>query len=286
MECRKNYFKYLEKCSKGETTIKSARVGIIDMINQAIRLGYMKEIKPLHEELNQLTTALNLQWKESGKAIKSLNNFVAMVDTSGSMAGDPINAAVGLGIRIAEKSTLGKRVMTFSSSPSWINLDDKPELTDMAYFIAQNSSWECNTNFQAAAKLLIDACIEKNLAPEEVEDLVLVILSDMQIDQGVSDSKSVNELLTSMFEAGGMRTSHKKPYKRPHILYWNLRSTGGFPGLSIENNISMVSGFSPALINNFCKEGISSLDSFTPWSVLTDQLHHERFLWAWNAVQS
>ena len=121
-----------------------------------------------------------------------------------------------------------------------------------------------------------------------MEDLVLVILSDMQIDEGVvqDDTKSVNELLTHMFEEGGKRTSHKKPYKKPHILYWNLRSTGGFPGLSFENNISMVSGFSPVLINNFCKEGISALKTFTPWSMLTEQLHNERFLWAWNAVQA
>jgi uncharacterized protein with von Willebrand factor type A (vWA) domain len=36
--------------------------------------------------------------------------MIAMVDVSGSMEGDPMNAAIALGIRTAEKSLLGKRV--------------------------------------------------------------------------------------------------------------------------------------------------------------------------------
>ena len=119
-----------------------------------------------------------------------------------------------------------------------------------------------------------------------MEGIVLVILSDMQIDKADSNANSITDLLTTMFEEGGKRTSHKKPYKRPKILFWNLRSTGGFPALSFTENVSMVSGFSPMLLNNFCIEGISSLDKFTPWSILTEQLKNERFTWAWNAVKN
>ena len=49
-----------------------------------------------------------------------------MVDTSASMECDdcnPLYSAIGLGIRIAEKSKFGKRVLTFSSEPNWINLE-------------------------------------------------------------------------------------------------------------------------------------------------------------------
>ena len=49
-----------------------------------------------------------------------------MVDTSGSMEDEncvPLYTAIGLGCCIAEKSKLGKRVLTFSNNPSWINLE-------------------------------------------------------------------------------------------------------------------------------------------------------------------
>ena len=49
--------------------------------------------------------------------------MIAMVDVSGSMDGDPLHAAIALGIRVAEKSILGKRVLTFSALPTWVNLD-------------------------------------------------------------------------------------------------------------------------------------------------------------------
>jgi hypothetical protein len=287
MKCRENYLNYLQECSKGEKTIKNARVGIIDMIKQATKVGKNKYVRSINQEENKLLeTSLNLQWEEAGKLISNMDKYVAMVDTSGSMEGDPINAAVGLGIRIAENSSLGKRVLTFSSHPQWINLEDKEGLVEMATCIESNSSWGMNTNLASAAKLILDACIVKNLTPEEVEGIVLVILSDMQIDKADSNANSITDLLTTMFEEGGKRTSHKKPYKRPKILFWNLRSTGGFPALSFTENVSMVSGFSPMLLNNFCIEGISSLDKFTPWSILTEQLKNERFTWAWNAVKN
>ena len=52
---------------------------------------------------------VNLQWREQSKQMGSLGNFIAMVDTSGSMEcdnGTPLQAAIGLGCRVAEHSKL------------------------------------------------------------------------------------------------------------------------------------------------------------------------------------
>ena len=43
----------------------------------------------------------------------------------------PYYDAIGIGLKIAERSKLGKRVMTFASQPSWINLEGRNTLTDM-----------------------------------------------------------------------------------------------------------------------------------------------------------
>jgi hypothetical protein len=39
----------------------------------------------------------------------------------------------------------------------------------------------------------------------------------------------------------------------------------------------MMSGFSPALLNLFCEQGLSSLESCTPWSLLVKSLSNDRY---------
>ena len=82
--------------------------------------------------------------------------------------------------------------------------------------------------------------------------------------------------MKSKYEAAGVRV-HGSPYKPPHILFWNLRSTNGFPSLSNQPNCSMMSGFSPALLNLFCDQGLTALQSCTPWSLLERSLENERY---------
>ena len=39
----------------------------------------------------------------------------------------------------------------------------------------------------------------------------------------------------------------------------------------------MMSGFSPALLNVFCEEGLTALQSCTPWSLFIKSLENERY---------
>jgi hypothetical protein len=39
----------------------------------------------------------------------------------------------------------------------------------------------------------------------------------------------------------------------------------------------MMSGFSPALLNFFCQQGLYALQACTPWSVLEKTLENERY---------
>jgi len=134
-----------------------------------------------------------------------------------------------------------------------------------------------NTNFHAALDLILDAIIESKLEPEDVQDLVLVILSDMQMDSGDRCNKTVlYDIMKEKYEDAGIRV-HGKPYKPPHILFWNLSSTYGFPSLSNQPNCSMMSGFSPVLLNIFCENGLEALQSCTPWSILEQTLENDRY---------
>ena len=276
--CRNHYIDYIRRCRK-TTTIKANRVGIVDMVKEAMSL--YNRSKPACE-------TLELQWKESGKSLSQLDNFVAMVDTSDSMCAEnsnPLYAAVGLGLRIAERSKLGRRIMTFSKDPAWIELDDNASLPDTVGRIASDSSWQMNTNFAAAVRLLLSSCIAKDLHPTEVKNMVLVVFSDMAIDEADSNARSMNELIKILFSEAGKNTSHQIPYEPCHILYWNLRSTGGFPVLSTEKNVSMLSGYSPNMLNMFCEKGIAALEDFTPWSCFWEQVNNPRYQWLKNHLK-
>ena len=124
--------------------------------------------------------------------------------------------------------------------------------------------------------MILDAIVKKKLSPDDVEDMVLAIFSDMQIDCADDKANSMYELIETKYAAAGTRL-WGKPFKVPHILFWNLRSTGGFPTLSTQRNASMMSGFSPALLNLFCEEGVDALQSCTPWSLFEMMLKNKRY---------
>jgi hypothetical protein len=269
--CATNFNQHIQKAVRGEIEIKGKRVGMVDFVKQALELS-RKNGSSLEVEL------LNSQWRDNSTQTGSLGKMIAMVDVSGSMEGDPMNAAIGLGIRIAENSVLGKRVMTFSQNPTWVNLDDCEGFVSQVTTVAR-SEWGMNTNFFKALDLILDAIITNKLPATDVQDMVLVIiLSDMQIDAGDRECKNevMYDRIKTKYSDAGMRVNGT-PYKPPHIVFWNLRSTEGFPTSTLQPNASMMSGFSPALLNAFCEDGMSSFESCTPWSVLEKSLDNERY---------
>lgn len=271
IDCSTNFKTYIQNAIKGDADVKGKRVGMADFTKQALQFINNDD------DNNQIEIdLLNSQWRNNSSQTGELGKMIAMVDVSGSMEGDPMNVAIALGIRIAEKSILGKRVMTFSAKPTWINLDGYDDFVSKVGII-KDAEWGMNTNFHAALDTILDAIIQNRMAPEDVQDLVLVILSDMQIDSG--DKCNTQVLYDNMklkYETAGIRV-HGKPYKPPHILFWNLRSTKGFPSLSTQRNCSMMSGFSPALLNLFCEQGVNALQSCTPWALLEKSLENARY---------
>jgi hypothetical protein len=266
ISCAEHFNEHIKKAVEGKTEMKGKRISMPDFTKAALEKCSSQSEKDL----------LNSQWRDNSIQTGALDNMIAMVDVSGSMEGDPINAAIALGIRIAEKSTLGKRVLTFSSCPEWFNLEAYPDFVSQVNAL-KYAGWGMNTNFQKALDMILDAIIENKMPPEDVENMVLVILSDMQIDKGdASADEDMYRFMTKKYENAGIRV-HGKPYKPPHILFWNLRSTSGFPTLSNQVNTSMMSGFSPSLLNLFCQQGLEGLKICTPWSILEKSLSNTRY---------
>ena len=95
-------------------------------------------------------------------------------------------------------------------------------------------------------------------------------------DRTSGDTNVLFERIRAKYAEAGVRVKGK-PYKPPHILFWNLRSTTGFPALSSQQNASMMSGFSAAMLNLFCEKGIESLQAASPWSLFLKGLENERY---------
>lgn len=273
--CASNFSEHINFASQGKTTIKGKRLSMADFTTQAL-LFSDRSYEDLSESQKTEYDLLNMQWNDNSKLNGKLDKMIAMVDVSGSMRGGPMDVAIALGIRIAEKSLIGNRVMTFSAKPTWFNLEHYPDFVTKANHM-RTAEWGMNTNFHAALDMILEAIVENKLSAEEVQDMVLVILSDMQIDSGDKcDKNALYEVMKQKYEEAGMKTIGRA-YKPPHIVFWNLKSSNGFPTLSNQSNTSMMSGFSPSLLNTFCEQGMEALQSCTPWSQLERLLENDRY---------
>jgi hypothetical protein len=191
-----------------------------------------------------------------------LGKLVPLVDVSGSMAGQPMQAAIGLGLLTSELTAppFRHRVLTFESSPSWVDMTECASLKERVQQV-QHAGWGGSTNFEAACERILEAAEKHKLLPDQVPDLI--VFSDMQFDQAnrppwaesherysqppATWKTHLHRLQDRFAEVG--RAVCGEPYAAPRIIFWNLRgNTRGFPAEADEPNTQMLSGFSPALL--------------------------------------
>jgi hypothetical protein len=167
--------------------------------------------------------------------------------------------------------------MTFSERPAWVDLSDKPSFTDRVAEV-KKADWGMNTNFYAAFQLILDAVVAAKLTPEDVGKLTLVILSDMQMDSADQSGprSSLFANIANSFTEQGLKTCDV-PYPVPKVVFWNLRTTEGFPTTSTDANSIMVSGGSDALLNDLCEKGIEAISDINPWNAFVEIISKERY---------
>ena len=215
--------------------------------------------KDIRTHLLEQLTAASAASTENGTPIPApainLGKLVPLSDVSGSMSGTPLIVSIALGILVSEVNhpAFRDRVLTFETHPQWVNLS---ELSTIAQKVEKlrHAPWGGSTDVDLAFQRIRDVVRENRLPVEEVPDLI--IFSDMQFDQAVGARQQTTQLerVRQMFAEVGVEICGS-PYPAPKIIFWNLRSgTQGFPAQAEDENVQMLSGFSPSLLK-FVLEG-------------------------------
>lgn len=276
--CASKYEKHISDAVSGKNGAKiHGRVmNTYELVKDAINTSSKNKIE---------VDRINLQWVDSGEKVKdNLGNIIAMADTSASMTTDnslPYYNAIGLSIRISEKANpaFKNRILQFSTNANWFNLNGYNTFYEKVKYMMPHIN-HASTNFVGAMKLILDAIIDAKLVPKDVCDMVLIVLSDMQINAssyGAKFDDVMYEQITEMYRVAGLTSEYKKAFTPPHIVFWNLTKTSGFPTKSTEKNVTMISGYSDTLLNNFLEKGSGTLKEYNPFDMFMDIVNHDNY---------
>lgn len=209
-------------------------------------------------------------------------NGIAVVDVSGSMTGQPMNAAVSMGAYIAErgKGPFANHFITFSGNPQLVKFEGV-DIYDK-FMRARNADWAMNTNIEATFDLLLNTALANNCTQEEIPSAIY-IFSDMEFDAcatiGAIDTSRhsgygsrVNRVTSAqantLFEQIKIKWANHG-YKLPRVIFWNLDCRQeNIP--AIGDGFSFVSGFSMNMIEQI----LSGEDGY---SLMMKKLDTERY---------
>lgn len=212
---------------------------------------------------------LNKAWEQQIDYLDGANsNTLCIIDTSGSMDGNPINIAISLGLYCAERlrGPFKDYYISFSSRPQLIKTDGV-DFVDKVGRIYKTNLCD-NTNLNAVFDLLLNIAKRENISKDDLPKR-LVIISDMEIDDG-SEWRYAQEAKTNM---DVIREQWKKEdFEMPELVYWNVDARNN---IILENpelpGISFVSGASPIIFK-------SVLTGKTGIDLMYETIHNERYM--------
>ena len=248
--CNEKYAQYLADVQNGTKKINTSGLFCYEIVrNILLRL-------PVDASL------FDVMWNNQKDFLNGYNkNLMVVADTSGSMEQYdclPLSNAVGLAIYIAErnKGAFKNHFITFSENPKLQEVVGK-DILDKVHNV------ECevaNTDIDKVFELLLNTA-EKNNSKQDEMPSHLIIISDMEFDQGVYSKHGTN------FE-GWEKAFEEKGYKLPTIIFWNVAgNTMGVPTTKFENDVAMVSGFATAILEHLLK-----LEEYNPSIVMLETL--------------
>ena len=187
--------------------------------------------------------AINKYWENQKDYLNGASpSMMCVIDTSGSMYGNPINVAISLGLYCAERMTgpFANKYISFSSFPQLIETEGI-DFVDKVYRIYKKNLCE-DTNIEAVFDLFLNTVLSGKAKAEDLPK-TLVIISDMEINY-MSYWSSTDETLTEMERIRKKWESYGLTL--PRLVYWNVHAMNNNI-LDSGPNVTFVSGCSPIL---------------------------------------
>ena len=262
---------YLDKLEAGESKINASVAYPYDIIHSYCA-GNLYRIAGIKD------VTLEEMWKSLPNYVDGDESTLVVCDSSASMTirvgGGSVSArevAYSLAIYFAERANgeFKDKFITFSEDPKFIDISKGTDLRTK-FNIAVEHSEVSNTNIEKTMLLVLDTAIKNHMKQNELPGNILII-SDMEFDQGTFSWKHQNELSRSLFDEISNKFK-EYGYKMPRIVFWNVNSrTCGVPIKENELGVALVSGFSPSI----CQMVLSS--ELDPWKCLLNVLNSERY---------
>jgi hypothetical protein len=115
----------------------------------------------------------------------------------------------------------------------------------------KGTNWGFNTDLHKAMELVCETAKKARMSREEVQDLELVIFSDMEFDRAVEGGGE-----TALLHARSLFARHFGAGVLPKIVFWNLRASESGSGVAptaCGGDVALLSGFSAGLLRKYLK---------------------------------
>ncbi|QDH46728.1 putative protein of unknown function DUF2828 [Aeromonas phage LAh_8] len=252
------YTEYLESLKKGEAKVNAGALFPYNPV-QAIRMGGD-------------ATVASKQWEVLKDFVTTEQNYLPIIDVSGSMAtpvgGNPnlncMMVAASLGMYLAErnKGIFKDQFITFHTNPTFIQMKgDFPTRVNQVF----RAPWSGSTDLEAVFRMVLSAAVANKLPVEEMPTH-LFIISDMEFNSAFGrPDRTLFQTINSLYERAG--------YPRPGIIFWRVDSRAPNSPVTVnDNNVALVSGFSPSLVKPLLEGG-----DLSPEKAMLDVIMSDRY---------
>ena len=222
------------------------------------------DLKTSPHEVNELLNLkyiLNKIWECKNNKINPIPNSLVLLDTSYDITvNNKLNSALGIALQIIEKSSLPKRILTFGNDLKWINLENKPLISDK--LLVLNNEVNLFSDLKRAIDLLLDSLKESECSNESIKCLKIFVILNFNLN----NKNIVNEIEMSYKE---------KKIELPTFIFWNLN--GHVDNIKINNNFYYLSGVNTNILNMFSLAKHKHVKPLGGYESIEKILSHKRY---------
>lgn len=261
---------FIKKVQTGEAKINSSVLYPSDIIhagNSSMNRGLERQ-------------SLVEQWKALPNYVSKDVRALAVVDTSASMRGLPLEVASSLGLYLSERITgeFHNSIVSFSQTARLFDMPQGDIFTKYEYLYRQNICE--NTNLQSVFELLLNSAQRARVPANEMPNRIIII-SDMEFDQATGN-RSGWRVEAQETNLDAIRRKYAMAgYEFPQIIFWTVDARQKqSPATMNDAGVILVGGYSPVIL----KTVLSNDPYITPYKAMLNTINVERYAFVDNVL--